>query len=137
MHPQRVAPLIGTLAAVAAIIACDSAPGLGTIAGIGGASGSSMIVYGSTTSATRGPVVAALRVIAEDSTCSGASLAETDGTSSAGGGYRLVVKGPSASQPMCIVVTGVFAAAAETSTVIGAVVTFGAGESTQVNISFP
>jgi hypothetical protein len=137
MRPQHITPLPWILVAVAGIVACDSAPGIGTLAGLGGSSGSSMIVYGSASSASRGPVVAALRVIAQDSTCSGTSLGETDGASSSGGTYRLVVKSSASAQPMCIVVTGVFAAAAETATVIGPVVTFGAGESTLVNISFP
>ena len=135
MRPKVMTSLLGISAAVALTVACDA--GGAPIFGGLGAEANSLIVFGLTTSNTGAPVVASVRVIAEDSTCSGASFGEADVTSSNSGVYRVVISSSKSGQPMCVVVKGMVVGTADTTTVIGPVVMFVPGDSAQVNIPFP
>ena len=121
----------------AAAIACFDQTPLGITAGSGGNNtGNSLIVYGTTTSGASGAVAANLTVTAEDSACSGTTYGSATGTSSSAGVYRITVTATSAAAG-CVVVTGTVAGNSNPVTLTQAGVSFGTGDSVQVNLSFP
>ena len=135
----RLRPLIavlGLFAGVAAVASCDAAPLIGQPGAGGGSGTGSMIVYGTTTSATSGAVVANLTVTAEDSSCSGTSFGSTAGTSASNGAYRLIVSSSTASAG-CVVVTGTVSGNPTPVTVSKPGLNFTTGDSVLVNLSFP
>ncbi len=140
LRARSVLSLIGFGVLAAFVASCDSTP-LNIPAGFGGSSGGgsgggSLIVYGTTMSASTGAVAADLTVAAEDSSCSGTVYGSATGTSSASGVYSISVTASSA-QAGCVVVTGSVAGDPNPVTLPISGVSFGTGDSVQVNLSFP
>lgn len=141
LRARSVLSLIGLGLLAAFVASCDSAPlilpaGFGASTGGSGGGSGSLVVYGSTISATTGPVAADLTVVAEDSSCSGTTYGSATGSSSASGTYRVSVTA-SSSAAGCVVVTGSVAGDPNPVSIPVSGVSFGSGDSVQVNLSFP
>lgn len=135
---RPVVSLLGLCIGVAGIASCDATALTGQPgAGGGGGGGGSVTVYGATTSATTGAVVANLTVTAEDSACTGTTTyGSATGVSSSTGQYGIVVTSNS-SAAGCVVVTGTVSGSTTPVTVTQGGVNFTQGDSVLVNLSFP
>ncbi len=136
LRPRPVIAVLALFAGVAGIVSCDATALIGQPGAGGGSGTGSMIVYGATTSATSGAVVANLTITAEDSSCSGTSYGSTAGTSASDGSYRLIVSASSASAG-CVVVTGTVSGNPNPVSVSTPNLNFTTGDSVLVNLSFP
>ena len=128
-----VRALLALGAAVAGIASCSSTPS-GMLAGLGGGGGGPVVVYGRATSGSLDSVVANVTAIAEDSACSGISYGSASGTTSPSGDYAITLTSTSRAAG-CVVVSGSANGNVTTTTQGG--VSFGPGDSVQMNLSFP
>ncbi|MGH7671065.1 MAG: hypothetical protein ACRENQ_16395 [Gemmatimonadaceae bacterium] len=135
---RPVVSLLGLCIGVAAIASCDATALTGQpLAGSGGGGAGSVTVYGATTSAATGAVVANLTVTAEDSACTGTSTyGSATGVSTSTGSYGIVVTANS-SAAGCVSITGTVSGNPTPVTVTQGGLSFAPGDSVLVNLSFP
>jgi hypothetical protein len=136
VHPRiRAAAVLCGLCVSVAAAACDSTP-LGIAAGIGGGSPRTLIVFGTASSGSTGAASAGITVTAEDSACTGTVYGTATATTNASGAYRVTVASSSA-RAGCVVVTGTMPGGGSSVTVPTGGVSFGTGDSVEVDLSFP
>ncbi len=120
-------------AAVAMVSACSASP-MGVEASAGSRQVEPVVVYGQATSSSFNGVVASVTAEAEDSACTGGSYGSVSGATSDSGFYDLTLT-PTSPLAGCVVVTGNSGGA--TASESQGSVTFGSGDSVQVNLLFP